>query len=145
MCRYSYLVWIPGEGTEAERRKVTQVLGHEIAHQWYGNAVTCAWWSEIWLNEGFARYLQFWAMNATIPEFEVEEAMVHDTTQLAMVFDQGSQTHPVKNSAESPTESSSVFDRISYEKGAALLNMMEAFLTRPVFEAGIIDVYLQKM
>ncbi|ODM91272.1 Aminopeptidase N, partial [Orchesella cincta] len=143
--RYAFLVWIPGENTEAERRKIAQVLSHEIAHQWYGNIVTCAWWSEIWLNEGFARYLQFWGMKDAVPEFETDEAIVTDTIQLAMVFDQGPSTHPVKNSAESPEESAAVFDRISYEKAASLLKMMESFLTRPIFEAGIIDVYLQRM
>ncbi|CAL8123911.1 unnamed protein product [Orchesella dallaii] len=143
--RYAYLVWIPGENTEAERRKIAQVLAHEIAHQWYGNIVTCAWWSEIWLNEGFARYLQFWGMKEVIPEFATDEAIVNDVTQLAMVFDQGPLTHPVKNSAESPEESAAVFDRVSYEKAASLLKMMEGFLTRPIFEAGFIDVYLQRM
>lgn len=121
-------------------------MAHEIAHQWFGNIVTCAWWSDLWLQEGFARYFQFWGMNEVIPEFEVEEAFVNDVTQLAMVYDQSPLgARPMKWVVRSPADASAVFDKLAYEKGAAMLKMMEEFLTRPLLGAGIVDVYLKRM
>lgn len=143
--RHEYLIWIPGENTEAQRRKTTQVLSHEVTHQWYGNIITCGWWSDLWLNEGFARYFQFLGMNHTIPEFLVDDAIVHDVVQLAMAFDQTNGTHPMRNSAESTTEISAAFDRISYERGASVIRMIEGFLGREVFEFGVVEIYLASM
>lgn len=84
-------------------------------------------------------------MNYTIPEFLVEDAFVNDVVQLAMVIDQTNFTHPMRNRAQNSTEISAVFDRISYEKGASVIRMMESFLGREIFEVGVVEIYLASM
>ncbi|ODM86667.1 Glutamyl aminopeptidase, partial [Orchesella cincta] len=136
--RQDNFIWGPGTNTEGARRKVAQVIAHETVHQWFGNVVTCASWEDVWLNEGFARYLQFWAMNETIPEFEPTQAFVNDVTQLTMKLDQKSSGYTLKIPGR-------YAGSLVYGKGASMLKMMEGFLTIDVLEAGIVDVYLQKM
>ncbi|CAG7722585.1 unnamed protein product [Allacma fusca] len=142
--RTEYLIHIPGENTETERKKITQVLSHEITHQWYGNLVTCKTWDYTWLNEGFARFLQYRGMNAGTPEFDTLVAIISDATQLAMPFDHGSSTHPMVKEVTTPEEASNIFSRITYEKAASILRMVENVLTTQIFDDSIRD-YLQKM
>ncbi|ODM88677.1 Endoplasmic reticulum aminopeptidase 2 [Orchesella cincta] len=133
-----YFYWAPGTNTERDKRRVADMITHEATHQWFGNVVTCANWEDMWLNEGFAQYLQFWAMNETIPEFEPAQAFVNDITQLAMKLDQTSNGYTLKMPGRYDSQ-------LVYRKGASMLKMMEGFLTIEVLEAGVIDVYLQKM
>ncbi|CAL8123917.1 unnamed protein product [Orchesella dallaii] len=133
-----YFSWTPGKNSEAQRKTVAQTIIHETVHQWYGNIVTCASWEDVWLNEGFARYLQFWGMKEIIPEFEPDEEFVTFVTQPALKLEQQNRGIALKNHA-------SYIPFLIYRKGASLLKMMEGFLTRDVFESGLVDVYLQKM
>uniref|UniRef100_A0A3B4BC14 Uncharacterized protein n=1 Tax=Periophthalmus magnuspinnatus TaxID=409849 RepID=A0A3B4BC14_9GOBI len=121
---------------------VSMVIGHELAHQWFGNLVTMEWWNDIWLNEGFARYMEFISVEATYPEFKVEEYLLH-TCFAAVGHDSLNSSRPISSAAENPTQIKEMFDTVSYDKGACVLHMIRHFLTDEVFQSGIVR-YLRK-
>jgi len=133
--RVPTLLFVSGDMTQFERWRQAAVVAHEVAHSWFGNQVTVTWWNDLWLKEGFARYLQFHGVDGGVEEggdeasddyFGSKERMVLDTVQLAMEADVGTNTHAVRG--DSTTEIQSQNSRIIYEKGASLIRMMEAFL-----------------
>uniref|UniRef100_A0A3B4BC09 Aminopeptidase n=1 Tax=Periophthalmus magnuspinnatus TaxID=409849 RepID=A0A3B4BC09_9GOBI len=119
---------------------VSMVIGHELAHQWFGNLVTMEWWNDIWLNEGFARYMEFISVEATYPEFKVY--LLH-TCFAAVGHDSLNSSRPISSAAENPTQIKEMFDTVSYDKGACVLHMIRHFLTDEVFQSGIVR-YLRK-
>ncbi|KAK7934053.1 hypothetical protein WMY93_004949 [Mugilogobius chulae] len=121
---------------------VSMVIGHELAHQWFGNLVTMDWWNDIWLNEGFARYMEFISVEATYPEFKVDEYLLH-TCFAAVGHDSLNSSRPISSAAENPTQIKEMFDTVSYDKGACVLHMLRHFLTDEVFQSGIVR-YLRK-
>ncbi|XP_003975193.2 endoplasmic reticulum aminopeptidase 2 [Takifugu rubripes] len=126
----------------ADKVWVTMVIGHELAHQWFGNLVTMEWWNDIWLNEGFAKYMEFISVEATYPELRVDEYLL-DTCFAAFGYDSMNSSRPICSPAETPTQIEQMFDTISYEKGACVLHMLRHFLTDEVFQSGIVR-YLRK-
>lgn len=118
------------------------VIGHELAHQWFGNLVTMEWWNDIWLNEGFARYMEYISVEATYPDLKVEEYLLH-TCFAAVGHDSLNSSRPISSPAENPTQIKQMFDTVSYDKGACLLHMLRHFLTDDVFQSGIVR-YLRK-
>jgi aminopeptidase N len=143
--REPFLLYYEGETTEMERYRISSIIAHESAHQWFGNVVTCKWWNNVWLNEGFATYLSYLGVNSMHSEFEPLEDFLNDALQLSMPFDADpSFTHPVLNDALTPEQIFAYFDEISYEKAASLIRMMEGFLTPASLKAGL-QKYLVKM
>uniref|UniRef100_A0A4W3JV94 Aminopeptidase n=1 Tax=Callorhinchus milii TaxID=7868 RepID=A0A4W3JV94_CALMI len=121
---------------------ITMVIGHELAHQWFGNLVTMEWWNDIWLNEGFARYMEFVSVGATYPELQVDDYLLN-TCFGAMGSDSMNSSRAISTAAESPTQIQEMFDSVSYEKGACILHMLRNFLTEEVFQSGLVS-YLRK-
>ena len=101
------------------------MLAHEIAHQWFGDLVTMQWWDDIWLNEGFANWMMSKPLKAWRPDWKVELDEVEDN-HAAMGLDSLRATRPIRSKASTPAEISELFDPIAYEKGAAVLRMLEA-------------------
>ncbi|CAG7716710.1 unnamed protein product [Allacma fusca] len=122
------LIYVPGENTEFRRKMVTTVVAHELSHHWFGNLVTCDWWWDLWLNEGFATYLSFLVMEHLHPEFEPDKEFADDIYQLALQIDFYPHFSAVRNTARTPEEIDSTFNRISYRKGASIIRMVESFL-----------------
>uniref|UniRef100_A0A667XWA7 Aminopeptidase n=1 Tax=Myripristis murdjan TaxID=586833 RepID=A0A667XWA7_9TELE len=140
--RETSLLFDPLTSSVSDKLYVTMVIGHELAHQWFGNLVTMEWWNDIWLNEGFARYMEYISVEATYPELRVEEYLL--TTCFAAVGrDSYDSSRPISSSAESPTQIKEMFDTVSYNKGACVLHMLRYFLTDDVFQSGIVR-YLRK-
>ena len=127
------------------RRDVFETIAHEIAHQWFGNLVTMHWWSDIWLNESFATFLETRITERLRPEFEpVEEFVLHRWGVIgALTYDSLRSSHPVRPNVESPEEIGQIFDGISYGKGSSVLRMLEAYLGAEPFRAGVTD-YLHR-
>ncbi len=125
----------------ATRRNIASVLAHEMAHQWFGNLVTMAWWDDIWLNEGFATWMANKPLAALHPDWNipVEEAR---ETQTALNLDSLSSTRAIHHEAETPAQIDELFDAIAYEKGASVLRMIESFVGAEVFRTGV-NAYLQ--
>uniref|UniRef100_A0A8C0Z0K2 Aminopeptidase n=1 Tax=Canis lupus familiaris TaxID=9615 RepID=A0A8C0Z0K2_CANLF len=121
---------------------VTKVIAHELAHQWFGNLVTMEWWNDIWLNEGFATYMELISLNATYPELQFDDGFCH-TCFAVIKKDSLNSSHPISNQAETPTQIQEMFDAVSYNKGACILNMLKDFLNEEKFRKGVI-YYLKK-
>jgi len=124
------------------REAVYDVLAHEMAHQWFGDLVTMKWWDNIWLNEGFATWMSGKPLQALHPEWNGALGAV-GATNGALVSDALLNTHPIRMKAETPDEINELFDTISYEKSAAVLRMIEAYVTPEVFRRGV-NAYLRK-
>uniref|UniRef100_A0AAQ5WXI2 Aminopeptidase n=1 Tax=Amphiprion ocellaris TaxID=80972 RepID=A0AAQ5WXI2_AMPOC len=140
--RETSLLFDPLTSSVSDKLWVTMVIGHELAHQWFGNLVTMEWWNDIWLNEGFARYMEYISVEATYPDLKVEEYLLH-TCFAAVGLDSLNSSRPISSPAENPTQIKEMFDTVSYDKGACVLHMLRHFLTDEVFQSGIVR-YLRK-
>ncbi|XP_062398899.1 endoplasmic reticulum aminopeptidase 2 [Sardina pilchardus] len=140
--RETALLFDPSTSSASDQLWVTMVIGHELAHQWFGNLVTMEWWNDIWLNEGFARYMEFVSVDATYPELNVEDYLLH-TCFAAIGRDSLNSSRPISCPAENPTQIKEMFDTVSYDKGACILHMLRHFLSDEVFQSGIVR-YLRK-
>jgi aminopeptidase N len=122
---------------------MTTTLSHEIAHQWFGNIVTMKWWSDIWLNEGFATYMASLGVDHIFPSYLAKESLVHNSVQFAMQADVLTSTRPLSSPAESGPEVDAMFDTLTYYKGASVLRMINAALPEGILVQGLTS-YLEK-
>jgi len=123
-------------------KEVATVIAHEMAHQWFGDLVTMKWWDDVWLNEGFATWMENKAVAAWKPEWNLDLDDVRDTAQ-TLNGDSLANTRPIHQAAETPAQIQELFDGIAYGKAAAVLRMLEAYLGPESFRAGV-DEYLKK-
>uniref|UniRef100_A0A8C3TEH8 Aminopeptidase n=1 Tax=Chelydra serpentina TaxID=8475 RepID=A0A8C3TEH8_CHESE len=140
--RETSLLYDPKTSSAFDKLWVTRVIGHELAHQWFGNLVTMEWWNDIWLNEGFARFMELVSVSATYSELQIEDYFLNVCFG-AISRDSLNSSHPISNPAETPTQIKEMFDTVSYDKGACILKMLQDFLSEAVFQKGIIH-YLKK-
>jgi len=128
----------PAITTEAERQAIFSVEAHEMAHQWFGDLVTMAWWNDLWLNEGFAS----WMENRTTQHFHPEWSADVDSVssrETAMELDSFKSTHPIVQDVRTVEQANQAFDVITYQKGESVISMLEGFATPTVWRAGIRD------
>lgn len=140
--RETALLYDPQTSSATDKFWVTKVISHELAHQWFGNLVTMVWWNDIWLNEGFATYMEKISLSSTFPKLQADENFLGVCFE-AMSKDFLTSSRPISNPAETPVQIMELFDSISYDKGACILNMLRDFLGAEVFQDGITH-YLQK-
>lgn len=124
-------------------QRVTEVVMHELAHQWFGNLVTMDFWDGLWLNEGFATWMSWYACDALYPEWKVWESYVLDSLQSALTLDALRSSHPIEVPVKRADEINQIFDAISYSKGSSLLKMISRWLGEEVFIKGVSN-YLKK-
>ena len=124
------------------RKRIAIVLAHEMAHQWFGDLVTMRWWDDLWLNEGFANWMETKPVKAWKPEWHVELDEVQ-SNQKAMATDSLRATRPIRSTASTPAEINELFDAIAYEKGAAVLRMVEAWVGEDAFRTGV-NAYIDR-
>ena len=140
--REQFLV-TPKDGATLEQRKQTaQFIAHEIAHQWFGDLVTMEWWNDIWLNEGFATWMEFRPMQESHPEWQGTLEEVRDT-QRAMQLDSLRTTRPVRTQVDTPDDINQVFDAIAYQKTASIIRMVEGYAGAARYRDGI-NAYLKQ-
>uniref|UniRef100_A0A8C2WE39 Aminopeptidase n=1 Tax=Cyclopterus lumpus TaxID=8103 RepID=A0A8C2WE39_CYCLU len=140
--RETGLLFDPDKSSASDKLGITKVIAHELAHQWFGNLVTMEWWNDLWLNEGFAKFMEYISLDITYPELQVDDFFLGKCFD-AMEVDSLSSSHPVSTDVENPTQIQEMFDDVSYDKGACILNMLRDFLTPEAFEIGIIR-YLKR-
>jgi len=124
------------------KRTIASVIAHEMAHQWFGDLVTMKWWDDIWLNEGFATWMEDKPLEAWKPEWHQELDAVRGTTG-SLSTDSLANTRPIHQQAETPAQIVELFDGIAYGKTAAVLRMLESYLGPETFRAGV-NAYLQQ-
>lgn len=126
----------PKLSTQAERQTIYGTIAHEMAHMWFGDLVTMAWWDELWLNEGFASWMQNKAAEHFHPEWKVW-LLGSGRVQSAMQIDAAHGTHPVVTPILDVEQAGNAFDDITYRKGAAVIRMLEQFVGEDAFRAGV--------
>lgn len=132
----------PKSTSEAARRRVYEIVAHEMAHQWFGDLVTMAWWDDLWLNEGFASWMATKVTDRMKPEWDMLLTRV-EGRERAMGLDAFTTTHPVVQEVRTVEEVSQAFDAITYQKGEAVITMLESFAGEDVWREGI-RAYMQK-
>ena len=126
----------PKTSTQVEQQLVADVVAHELAHMWFGDLVTMRWWNGIWLNEAFATFMEIAACDAFAPHwqrwttFGLERSVAFETDSLHS-------TRAVEFEVNSPNDSEGMFDVLTYQKGGALLRMLEQYLGAERFQAGV--------
>ncbi|MGB9364670.1 MAG: M1 family metallopeptidase [Xanthobacteraceae bacterium] len=126
----------PALSTESDRQRVFVVVAHEMAHQWFGNLVTMQWWDNLWLNEGFASWMENKATDRFHPEWMMW-LQSESARQRAMRQDSKATTHPVVQEVESGEQADQAFDDITYRKGQAVIRMLESYVGEKVFRQGV--------
>src|SRR5437762_5336385 len=142
----SALLFDPKTSSAETKQDIYEVLAHEMAHQWFGDLVTMAWWDNLWLNEGFASWMGTKCTAHFNPQWEVwlRREFPRDPTrrvgiakEAAMESDARSTTHPIQQPVATEAEANGAFDDITYKKGQSFLRMLESFLGEDVFREGI--------
>ncbi|KAI9720919.1 MAG: Aminopeptidase 2 mitochondrial [Chrysothrix sp. TS-e1954] len=123
--------------------RVAEVVAHELAHQWFGNLVTMDFWDGLWLNEGFATWMSWYACNHFYPEWKIWQHFVTDDLQSALSLDSLRSSHPIEVPVKRADEVNQIFDAISYAKGSCVLRMISKYLGEETFLEGI-RRYLKK-
>ncbi|XP_027211487.2 aminopeptidase N [Penaeus vannamei] len=135
--RETLMLYDPAASSAFNKQLVAQVVGHELAHQWFGNLVTPKWWTDIWLNEGFASYVEYIGVNHVEPEWKVLEQFVVRRIHDVFTVDSLESSHPIRHNALNA-------DRIAYDKGSSIIRMMSNFLNENTFRRGL-NEYLQSL
>jgi len=134
--RETALLVDPETASQLEIQRVAQVVAHELAHMWFGDLVTMQWWEGIWLNEAFATFMEELCCDAFRPAWKrwVQFGIARD---MAMGIDALHSTRPIEYEVVSPDDAEGMFDLLTYEKGCAVLRMLELYLGSAVFRDGI--------
>ena len=130
------LLYNPVTSSQEGRERVFQVIAHEMAHQWFGDLVTMAWWDNLWLNEGFASWMGTKSSNALNPDWQLW-LRANAQKENAMALDARKTTHPIQRPIANESQANDAFDVISYQKGQSFLRMLEGYLGEDTFRAGI--------
>lgn len=126
--RDTALLFDPKSSTAANKQRVATVVGHELAHQWFGNLVTMKWWTDLWLNEGFAEFMEYKAVNSVEPKWDMLAQFIPLDLVRCLHADESYYTHKIAIPVSNPSEISSIFDDISYGKGSSILRMLESWM-----------------
>lgn len=132
----SILLVDPAITTDATRQRIYAVEAHEMAHQWFGDLVTMAWWNDLWLNEGFASWMSSKATDHFHPEWQALLGRL-DGREQAIELDAVRTTHPIVQNIATVDEISQAFDAITYRKGEAVITMLEDYVGEDAWRQGV--------
>ncbi|APP76974.1 aminopeptidase [Xanthomonas vesicatoria ATCC 35937] len=138
-----YLLLDPAVSTVTDKQEVFTIAAHEIAHQWFGNLVTMAWWDDLWLNEGFANWMEARTTAKLHPEWDIDKTGPAYKSRNAMALDAYATTHPVVQHVATVEQASQAFDAITYDKGEAVISMLEDYVGSDNWRTGVRQ-YLQQ-
>ena len=119
------------------KQYVANVIAHELTHQWFGNLVTMRWWNDLWLNESFASWMSYLAVDFMFPEWHVWTQFINDNQAVGLKQDSLEYSHPIEMKINNPDEIKTVFDGISYEKGSSVITMLHDYVGSDIFRDGI--------
>lgn len=127
----------------SNKQWVAIVIAHEIAHQWFGNLVTMSWWTDLWLNEGFASYMENFCIDKLFPNWHIWDLYLSDRYAMALRLDSLSNSHPIEIEVNHPDEINEIFDMVSYAKGSAIIRQLAEYIGEENFRNGL-QLYLKK-
>nr|CDS27790.1 puromycin sensitive aminopeptidase [Hymenolepis microstoma] len=127
----------------SSKRQVALTVAHECAHMWFGNLVTMEWWTHLWLNEGFATWISYLAVDHCFPDYDIWTDFLSMEFYSAMATDELKTSHPIEVEVCSPAEIDEIFDAVSYEKGASIIRMINDYMTPEKFRKGL-QLYIQR-
>uniref|UniRef100_A0A3Q1CHB3 Aminopeptidase n=1 Tax=Amphiprion ocellaris TaxID=80972 RepID=A0A3Q1CHB3_AMPOC len=143
--RETALLYDEEYSSNSNKERIATIIAHELAHMWFGNLVTLRWWNDLWLNEGFASYVEYLGAHEAEPTWNVKDLIVLKDVHRVFAVDALASSHPLSSKEEDiqkPAQISELFDAISYSKGASVLRMLSDFLTEDVFKQGL-QTYLK--
>ncbi|XP_019733792.1 aminopeptidase N-like isoform X2 [Hippocampus comes] len=138
--RETALLYDEAFSSNGNKERIATIISHELAHMWFGNLVTLRWWNDLWLNEGFASYVEYLGAHEAEPEWNVKDLIVLNDVHRVFAIDALASSHPLSSKEEDiqkPAQISELFDAISYSKGASVLRMLSDFLSEGVFTMGL--------
>lgn len=128
---------IDKDASSRQRQRVAEVVIHELAHQWFGNLVTMDWWDDLWLNEGFATWMETGICDELYPSWNMWEQFITDMQGRALQLDALRSSHPIQVPIANAEEVEQVFDAISYCKGGSVVRMVHAVVGKEKFVQGL--------
>lgn len=135
---------VNSESSIDDKKNIAKVIAHELAHQWFGNLVTMRWWDDLWLNESFATYIEYLAIDNLFPKWKIWDDFLSQEVLYALSKDCFSNVQPVKVDVDDPDEISSIFDAgIVYAKGARLIGMIRTYLGDENFSKGLKNYFIK--
>ncbi|CAD5224246.1 unnamed protein product [Bursaphelenchus okinawaensis] len=142
--REKYLLHNPSLYSALQKVHVATVVAHELAHQWFGNLVTMKWWSDLWLNEGFATLMEYIGTDAISDnKLRMDEYFVYDALSGAFDRDSRATSHPLYFDISKAEDVSEAFDAITYDKGGSVLRMLRNVMGEKYFKKGV-TIYLNR-
>ncbi|PYI30864.1 hypothetical protein BP00DRAFT_345294 [Aspergillus indologenus CBS 114.80] len=135
--RTTAVLFEEGKSDTRYKNRIAYVVAHELAHQWFGNLVTMDWWNELWLNEGFATWVGWLAVDHFYPEWNIWSQFVAEGVQQAFQLDSLRASHPIEVPVRNALEVDQIFDHISYLKGSSVIRMLSDHLGRQTFLRGV--------
>ncbi|MBA0577264.1 hypothetical protein Golob_027799 [Gossypium lobatum] len=118
----------------ANKQRVATVVAHELAHQWFGNLVTMEWWTDLWLNEGFATWMSYMAKDKLFPEWKIWTQFFDHESSEGLRLDGLAESHPIEVEVNHASDIDEIFDTISYKKGASIIQMLKGYVGGPHFQ-----------
>ncbi|XP_017767294.1 PREDICTED: aminopeptidase N-like [Eufriesea mexicana] len=134
----STFLYVKDEISMLQKYLVYETVIHELAHQWFGNLVSPSWWSQVWLTEGFASYLEDYILNKICKGCRAVEYFVVSVVQESLSIDTQLFATPIETNIETPTESRKIFTNVLYQKAPSILHMLSNIITPEVFQSGTI-------
>jgi len=131
------LLFDPKRASQSGRERIFTVVSHEMAHQWFGDLVTMSWWDDLWLNEGFASWMENRSSRDLNPTWDAAATAVAIDREAGLGLDATAATHPIIRHIETVDQLADAFDTITYQKGQAVIGMLESTLGSDVFRKGI--------
>ncbi|KAF7047190.1 hypothetical protein CFC21_056144 [Triticum aestivum] len=140
--RESALLYDEQLSSASNKQQVAITVAHELAHQWFGNLVTMEWWTHLWLNEGFASWVSYLAVESIFPEWNNWTQFLDETTS-GLRLDALAESHPIEVDVNHASEIDAIFDSISYDKGASVIRMLQSYLGAERFQKALAS-YIKK-
>ncbi|KAJ5105123.1 Peptidase M1 alanine aminopeptidase/leukotriene A4 hydrolase [Penicillium alfredii] len=135
--RTTAVLFDEGKSDNRYKNRIAYVVAHELAHQWFGNLVTMDWWNELWLNEGFATWVGWLAVDHFYPDWNIWSQFVAEGVQQAFNLDSLRASHPIEVPVRNALEVDQIFDHISYLKGSSVIRMLSVHLGKETFLRGV--------
>eukprot|EP00123_Amoebidium_parasiticum_P017500 comp23874_c0_seq1/m.41878 comp23874_c0_seq1/g.41878 ORF comp23874_c0_seq1/g.41878 comp23874_c0_seq1/m.41878 type:complete len:864 (-) comp23874_c0_seq1:481-3072(-) len=137
------LLFDPDTSPAQYKQRIAYIVGHELAHQWFGNLVTMEWWTDLWLNEGFATWVGWLAVDHIFPDWNVWDQFVLSEVKEGLSLDSLKSSHPIEVEVTHAHQVMEIFDSISYSKGGSAIHMLATHLGKEPFRQGLRN-YLKK-